>query len=275
MKPRVRIFRFVMYFLLMALVALISTVITMRLAIHGREVTIPDVGGQTIAEARQRAQANHLAVEIDGRYFSDSAPAGRVLTQLPAAGTVVRRGWRIRVSESLGPRRVPIPDVVGEPERVSSIRIRRLGLELGSVARLPYPSQQSDVVIAQEPPANGSDASRSHISILIADQPAPDSVAYVMPDFVGQMLSTAEAAVQRAGLRVAPQPQPQATSAAISAPAPVAQASPGPAAGLPTPAAQVPQHPPVEGIPGSITGQSPPAGSRVDATTLIHFTVIQ
>ncbi len=53
------------------------------------------------------------------------------MTQVPPPGTKVRRGWSIRVAQSLGPQRVAIPDVTGGSERVAELNIRRRGLESG------------------------------------------------------------------------------------------------------------------------------------------------
>ncbi|HWZ11639.1 MAG TPA: PASTA domain-containing protein [Acidobacteriaceae bacterium] len=286
MKPRIRFFRLGMYLLLLTAVALVSTAITMRFAIHGAEVSVPDLSNLTVTEARQRALSAHLSTNVDGRYYSNDVPVGHVLTQIPAAGTVVRRGWRVRVSESLGPRKVPIPDVVGQPERISSIRIRRLGLELGSVAHLPFQSENPGAVLAQDPPASSSDVSRPRVSILIADSPDDTEISYVMPDFVGQMQATAEDAIQRAGLHLAGPPQLPASAASPVASAAVAPLYSGNANNVPTTAlatTTVPsvgavndaaQHPPT--VPaGTITAQFPAAGSRVDAQTSIRLTIAQ
>jgi beta-lactam-binding protein with PASTA domain len=286
MKPRIRFFRLGMYLLLLTAVALVSTAITMRFAIHGAEVSVPDLSNLTVPEARQRALSAHLSTNVDGRYYSNDVPVGHVLTQIPAAGTVVRRGWRVRVSESLGPRKVPIPDVVGQPERISSIRIRRLGLELGSVAHLPFQSENPGAVLAQDPPASSSDVSRPRVSILIADSPDDTEISYVMPDFVGQMQATAEDAIQRAGLHLARPPQLPAPAASPVASAAVAPLYSGNANNVPTTAlaaTTVPavgavndaaQHPPTVPV-GTITAQFPAAGSRVDAQTSIRLTVAQ
>jgi beta-lactam-binding protein with PASTA domain len=285
MKPRIRFFRLGMYLLLLIAVALVSTAITMRLAIHGAEVSVPDLSNLTVTEARQRAQSAQLSTNVDGRYYSNDVPPGHVLTQIPAAGTVVRRGWRVRVSESLGPRKVPIPDVVGQPERISSIRIRRLGLELGSIAHLPFQSENPGAVLAQDPPASSSDVSRPRVSILIADSPADTEISYVMPDFVGQMQATAEDAIQRAGLHLARQPQSAPAALPAESAAAVVPSFSGTTNNFPnTPlvattapavaAVDDAQHPPTVPV-GTITAQFPAAGSRVDSQTSIRLTVVQ
>src|SRR5437879_12018761 len=104
--------RYALLALVLLLVAAFSALTAMRFAIHGRETTVPKVTGMTPAEAERSAQAAGLSLHVESRFYSDVA-AGRVVSQLPAAGTKVRRGWPIRVAESLGPQRRIIPSVVG------------------------------------------------------------------------------------------------------------------------------------------------------------------
>src|SRR5574337_848251 len=98
--------------LLMALVlltvALISALTAMRFAIHGREVTIPKLIGMAPVEAQRAAAPSGLQVVVERQYYSANVPEGRIMSQVPQPGTKVRRGWRIRVAESLGPQRVAI-----------------------------------------------------------------------------------------------------------------------------------------------------------------------
>src|SRR5215472_14939669 len=127
-------FRFALVLLLLCVVALVSAAITMHFAIHGAEVSVPDLRGLTVAEAMRKAASQELNLSVDNRFYSTEMPSGRVLTQSPASGTVVRHEWRVRITESLGPERVPIPNVIGEQERAATISIRRAGFDLGNVA---------------------------------------------------------------------------------------------------------------------------------------------
>ncbi len=97
-----------------------------------------------------------LNLGIDNKYYSVDVPAGRVLAQSPLPGAIVRREWRMRVTESLGPQRVAIPKVVGQQERVAAIEVRRLGLDLEETAQMPYAGVQPGTVIAQNPAAGSS-----------------------------------------------------------------------------------------------------------------------
>src|ERR1700728_805494 len=87
--------------LLMVLVAvaLMSAIITMHFAIHGAEVQVPALKGMTVADARSVTAGLGDILDVNNRYYSGDVAAGHILTQSPAAGAVVRREWRVRVSE--------------------------------------------------------------------------------------------------------------------------------------------------------------------------------
>src|SRR5712664_2831743 len=143
------LFRFALLALMLLVVALVSALTAMRLAIHGREVAVPDLVGTTPVEARKIAEQSGLQMDVERQYYSANVPAGNVLSQLPPPGTQVRRGWQIRVAESLGPQRVAIPNVVGQSERAANINIRRRGLDVGAIAQMQMPDAPDGQVLAQ------------------------------------------------------------------------------------------------------------------------------
>lgn len=193
--------RYLLLALVLVMVALVSALTAMRYAIHGREVQVPNLVGKTPAEARSLCAGAGLLFESQGRFYSVQVPEGHIVSQSPAPTTVVRRGWRVRAAESLGPQRVSIPDVTGSSSRAAEINIRRRGLDLGTVAVAHVPDEPGDQVVAQQPPANASGISSPTINLLVTA--APDVQSFVMPDFTGMRSTEAIRAVQTAGLRLA------------------------------------------------------------------------
>jgi beta-lactam-binding protein with PASTA domain len=98
-------FRILLLSLVLAMVALISALTSMRFAIHGREVAIPQVVGMTPLEADRAASAFGLEIVVERQFYSPDVAEGRIMSQAPLAGVKVRRGWAIRVAQSLGPQR--------------------------------------------------------------------------------------------------------------------------------------------------------------------------
>ena len=211
-----RLFQFVILTLGLALVALTSAIVTMRFAIHGAEVEIPSFQGLTAQQAQAKAAELGVEMTIDNRFYSAEVPAGRILSQSPAPGAVVRREWHVRCIESLGPQTVAIPNLTGQPQRAAIIALRRLGLEVGAVVHMNSPAAP-ETVIAQDPPAGAAGVEKPSVALLISDPaPADSGVAsaatYVMPDFTGRPYVTAAATISRAGLKLAPEIDTSATT---------------------------------------------------------------
>jgi len=195
-----RFFRWVVRGLLLIVVFMGSMLTAMRFAIHGRQTAVPKVIGMTPREAETALQDHGLMLDTSDRFFSAETPAGRIMSQVPAPNEVVRRGWRVRVAESMGPQRVAIPDLTGDSERSAEINIRRRGLEMGTTAVAEIPDATPDQVVAQSPPANATNVSAPKVSMLIAA--TPDKKSYVMPDLHGRSQDEAVSAISGAGLSV-------------------------------------------------------------------------
>lgn len=298
-------FRVALLALLLVIVALVSALTAMRFAIHGQEVAVPALVGLTPADAERAAAALGLQVQIERQYYSPQIPEGRITSQLPMPGTKVRRGWDLRVAQSLGPQRVAIPDVAGESERAAELNIRRRGLDISSIAQMQMPGTPADQVLAQSPPANASQVAAPKINLLVTA--AVDGQAYVMPSFIGQPLGTASRALQDSGFKlgnisVAQTPANGATTSpvnssasgtnpagatagtpALSTPAPAISAqpssslpstAPGNASPSAVPGMPLPSVPPPQPTPASIiVSQTPAAGQKVAAGAMVNFEV--
>src|SRR6266478_4954024 len=117
-------FRMLLLALVLLMVALVSALMAMRIAIHGREVAIPKLVGMTPPEAQRAVAAFGLDVVVERQFYSPEIALGRIMSQAPEAGVKVRRGWAVRVAQSLGPQRVAIPDVTGQSESVAEMNVR-------------------------------------------------------------------------------------------------------------------------------------------------------
>ena len=250
-RPVVNFFQVASLVMALVAVALLAAITTMHFAIHGAEVRVPSLNGMTVAEARSQTSGLGLDLEVDNRYYSGDVAPGHILTQSPAPGTVVRREWRVRVAESLGPQKVEVPQIVGLDERVAALGLRRVGLEVGMTARLPYGKAAEGTVLAQDPPAHAQGIARPSIDLLVAapGDDAPDG--FVMPDLTGLPVVTAQAELTRVGI--------QSATKFVNVPiAPVGSGNAEPA-------------PPVK--PGAVMAQQPAAGARVEQSVMVKLTV--
>jgi len=256
--PVRRFFNIVLGAMAMIAVAMISAFLAMRLAIHGREVKVPQLTHMTIAEASRKASSMGLRLQLENRFYSPDTPAGQVLAQYPTAGATVRRQWPVRVTESLGSQQVSIPDLKGAGERAASINLRRLGLELGTVSHVSLPGP-AGVVVAQTPAPGAEGVDRPRVSIVLNDGPGEASAGYVMPSLVGLTISGAYVRAGAAGLRIVSAEDVTPATTAQSSPLPAEPPQPGALAPSPAPSPKI-----VAALtPGIVVAQSPQAGHRV------------
>ena len=261
-----RFFNIVLGALAMLTVALVSAFITMRLAIHGHEVKVPDLTNLTLSEASKQTSSLGLVLSLENRFYSPNTPPGHVLAQSPSPGITVRREWPVRITESLGAQQVAIPDLIGQTERTATINIRRLGLELGTVSHIAAPGE-AGVVIAQTPNPNATGVDRPRVSLLLSDGQQAEPEAYVMPSLAGLTLIGAAARAASAGLHIASAEDLNLNSTSDAAP--LSPQSP-PSATMPSftePIAHT-----ISSI-GTVIGQTPSAGHRVVKGDPVHITL--
>ncbi len=195
-----RFFRWLVRVLVLIVVFMASALTAMRFAIHGRQTNVPKVVGMTPHDAENALESHGLVLDRTDRFYSAEIPAGRIVSQAPSPGERVRRGWHVRVAESMGPQRVTIPDLTGDSERSAEINIRRRGLELGAMAVADIPDTTPDQIVAQSPPANAVNVSAPKVSVLVAA--TEDRKSFVVPDLRGRTEDDAVNAIVGAGLRV-------------------------------------------------------------------------
>jgi len=247
-------FRFAMLALILVVVAMLSGLTAMRFAIHGQEVAVPALVGLTPTEAERAISGLGLQISIERQYYSPQIPEGRIMSQLPLPGTKVRRGWQLRVAQSLGPTRVAVPDVTGQSEHAAELNIRRRGLDIASMAEVETAGGPVDQVVGQNPTANAAQLVAPKINLLVSI--GSDPQAYVMPSFVGQPLGSVNRTLQDAGFRLGN----VSVASIVEVPADQSTEA-GPTL-------------PVEPSPASIiVSQTPAAGQKVVAGTTVSFEV--
>ena len=194
-----RFLRSAMLGLLLVLVGLSSALMAMRFAIHGREVKVPKLTALTLPQADAALSAAGMTLDVEERFFSATIPEGSVVSQIPLAGTNVRRGWHVRVAVSLGQQREPVPNVLGESGRVGEINVQRRGLEV-TTAVVHLPGLPPDQVVAQSPPPDSRVMLSPKVNLLTtAPEPAQ---SLVMQDFTGRRITDAAKAIADAGLKL-------------------------------------------------------------------------
>ena len=170
----------------------------MRFALKTREVSVPDVAGKTVNEARTVLAEAGLNLRVEeGRRIDPKIPAGQVLAQEPRPGVRTRGERSIKVWISAGPRAMIIPALIGESERTAQLRLQQEGLELTAVSEIRS-TDYSAAVVAQTPPPK---TSAVQISLLV--NRGESGATFVMPDLIGVNGDRSADLLRARGFRVA------------------------------------------------------------------------
>lgn len=188
-----------------------SFYLTMRLVFTGREVTVPDLAGLPVDEARAVLNRSELYLETAGERYDERFEKGRIRSQDPPAGSTLKKSRKVRVVVSLGRLEVAIPDVTGQRFRTVQLELQRQGLAVGHVSSTREPGVPADTVLAQHPRPTREGATPGPVMAapgdatpridLLVDRGEPDRV-YVMPDLTRRRLEEVTSFVRRAGLRL-------------------------------------------------------------------------
>src|SRR5437879_4518382 len=133
---------------ILASAAFLSAITAMRVAIHGREVTMPNLVGKNVSEASQMLQSRGLLLRVADRIYSDQ-PINVVVRQSPPSGLLMKVSQQAHVVLSLGQRQLQIPLLEGNSLRASRIPLLRAGLQVGEVSSVTMAVPPIDTVLIQ------------------------------------------------------------------------------------------------------------------------------
>ena len=226
--------RMVLLAFILTSAAFLSAITAMRIAIHGREVSMPNLVGRSVSDASTALRSRGLILRVADRVYSEQ-PINTVVRQTPTPGMLMKVSQQAHVVLSLGQRALEIPSLEGNSLRVSRIELLRESLQVGEVSAISLPDVPGDTVILQSPKPGGG-AATPRVDVLVSQGPRED--AYVMPHLLGLSLADAVRRLDAAGIK--------RKLNSVSAP-------------------QWPH--------GAVIDQSPTPGSRLPASTIVELTI--
>jgi beta-lactam-binding protein with PASTA domain len=168
---------------------------------------VPAVVGLRGTDAVEQLRADGYPADV--RRAVNPAQVGKVIRQVPNAGTGLEPGKTVVIVVARRPNTVDVPRVVGLDVTDAFERVQAAGLRAKSVE--VFARQAKGRVVRQRPPA-GAEARRGATVVLTVSK-GPQLVA--VPAVMGQTEAAATAALRRLGLRVniarvpAPGPVPE------------------------------------------------------------------
>ena len=162
------------------------------------EVTVPDVKGKPMALARQVLEDQKLRVNV-AEVYDATVPPGTVVSQDPEAGTKVKEERMVTINVSRGGEELEMPDLMGLDRADAEIKLKKMGLKLGSVYE-KYSDEEEGTVIGQEPRSGSKLSKGQTVDITISKGKKVKKVT--VPNVKGGTLSAAESTLKGKGLSV-------------------------------------------------------------------------
>jgi serine/threonine-protein kinase len=150
----------------------VGSTVTLVLSSGPEQVTVPDLVGTDVDDARDQLEALGLTAEVRREEDEDAEP-GTVLRQDPAAGTRIDKGEEVTLVVAEEPDTVTVPDVRGRTESEAVSALSSVGLQANvSETRVNRPSQ--DGVVQRQSPARGERLERGRRVTIVVGRFEPE-----------------------------------------------------------------------------------------------------
>lgn len=163
------------------------------------EVQVPKLIGQTVESAKNLYSDQNLKIVEDQQVFSDEFEKGRIVSQEPAADTLVKAPSDIHVVVSKGVETIKLPKLTNVEYRQAEIELERLKLNYKMI------EEYSDTVVqgyvTRQIPEAQQEIKATQVVQLFVSKGAEVKPVKV-PDLVGKSEDEAKRTIELNGLKV-------------------------------------------------------------------------
>ena len=183
--------------------------------------TVPQLAGLAQADAEAAISDNHLTVGNETQDYSDTVPAGSVISSNPAEGTSVPPNTPVDLVISQGPQPITVPDLTGQSQQAASDALTAIGLT-ATVTQQNSCTVPSGNVISQSPQPPATLNNGDSVTLTVSQGPASVTIP---ANIINMSSSDAQNALQTLGLKVSlnyvnPDPTIQQHTVTAATPAP-------------------------------------------------------
>jgi serine/threonine-protein kinase len=160
----------------------LSAIIFSQILLKSELVTVPDLVGRTVIEARTDLQKKDLSLAAKGTETSDRVEKGLIARQDPAAGSRVRVATVVQVLTSAGSGTVVVPDLATKNLDEALTLLQAAGLTKGKVTQVHTPRVPAGRVLLQKPEPGAVVERNVPVGFLLSQGDLEAS--FVMPDLL-------------------------------------------------------------------------------------------
>lgn len=165
--------------------------------LEGRFIATPALVGMSQTEATQAAESQGLKVQT-GEEFSETVPAGSVISTEPTAGADLVRGGTLALTLSKGPERFAMPRVIGLSQDAATALLAETNLTVGTVNE-DWDEEIDPGLVSQASATEGDPLRRdAAVDLTLSKGPRPIKIA----SQVGRPAAEAQVTLEGAGFQV-------------------------------------------------------------------------
>ncbi|MFC0030497.1 Stk1 family PASTA domain-containing Ser/Thr kinase [Micromonospora chaiyaphumensis] len=162
----------------------------------GRYTVAPQLVSLTKAEAEAQATRGGFTLRYAEPRYDEKIPKDTVLGQAPVSATRIVKGGTITLTLSLGPERLPVPDVVGKDFELAQAELTGAKLVPVKGSSRYDDALPAGVVLATDPKVGTVVKPGAKVTVILSKGRAPVTV----PNLVGKNLGEARNTLAQLGL---------------------------------------------------------------------------
>lgn len=191
-SPARKQFRPNWFVITLAVVMVAAVGVTGWLFSQSTTITVPKLVGKNVTIAEGEAKQIGFVVEIGKAENSEDVPKGNVIRTDPVAGAEVEGKSKLILIASAGPKRIPVPNVVGLDENSARTKLAEVGLVVSGAKKQASETVPRGQVMKTSPAVGNQVKEGSKVALVM-------SAGLLAPDVKGMPRDQADAMLRGAG----------------------------------------------------------------------------
>jgi serine/threonine-protein kinase len=163
---------------------LLSVIFSFQFTLKGEMVTLPNLVGKTLEEAKTDLEKKKIHLVQSGVRLHQRYERGRIIFQDPPAESKVKINTETRVVLSAGKEKVIVPELVGKNLQTIRPILEESGLREGKISHVHTPKYAAGRIIGQYPLPEEEVGRDTPVSLLVSQ--GQHEIRFLMPDLIGK-----------------------------------------------------------------------------------------
>lgn len=197
---RKKVLNYAVLLLLFLNLFFISAILSFQITLSGEMVSLPDLTGKTLEEARDVLETKKIQLVQSGVRLHQFYERGKIIFQDPPANSKVKINTETRVVLSAGKEKVIVPDLFGKNLQEIRPILDEAGLREGKISHVHTIKYAAGKIIGQYPLPEEEVGRDTSVSLLVSQ--GQNEIRYLMPDLIGKKAASSIAQLKQMDFNV-------------------------------------------------------------------------